>query len=79
MEVIRTRPGLSVIIPVYNSEKILPSLAERLVESLDILEINYEVIFVVDGSPDNSWQQVLTLQKQYGWLRGIFITKLWAA
>ena len=69
------KQGLSVIIPVYNSEKILPFLAERLAKSLDKLEKNYEVIFVVDGSPDNSWQQVLTLQKQYEWLRGIHLSR----
>ncbi|MCP4141691.1 MAG: glycosyltransferase family 2 protein [Chloroflexi bacterium] len=63
------------MIPIYKSEKIIPSLVERLAKSLERLEKNYEVIFVVDGSPDNSWQQVLTLQKEYHWLRGIHLSR----
>ncbi len=67
----RIKRGLSVIIPVYNSEKILPFLIERLEKALNTLGAEYEVIFVVDGSPDGSWKQVVRLQKKHAWLRGI--------
>lgn len=45
---------LSVVIPVYNEEKSLPLLQDRLFPALDALGKSYEVIFVNDGSKDGS-------------------------
>src|SRR2546426_4885544 len=45
---------LSVVIPVYNEEAGLPALFGRLYPALDSLGIDYEVIFVNDGSRDRS-------------------------
>ena len=47
-------PQLSVIIPVYNEEAILPALFMRLYPALDALGVNYEVLFINDGSRDHS-------------------------
>jgi undecaprenyl-phosphate 4-deoxy-4-formamido-L-arabinose transferase len=47
-------PKLSVVIPVYNEEQVLPSLFERLYPALDGLGIPYECLFVNDGSRDRS-------------------------
>ena len=47
-------PKLSVVIPVYNEEAGLGELFERLYPALDNLGIGYEVLFVDDGSHDNS-------------------------
>ena len=47
-------PGLSVVVPVYNEEAVLPSLFARLYPALDALGESYEVIFVNDGSTDRS-------------------------
>ncbi|MCC6134033.1 MAG: glycosyltransferase [Candidatus Contendobacter sp.] len=47
-------PFLSVIIPVYNEEAILPALFSRLYPALDVLNIAYEVLFINDGSRDRS-------------------------
>src|SRR5271165_2663767 len=47
-------PKLSVVIPVYNEEQVLPSLFERLYPALDGLGISYECVFVNDGSRDRS-------------------------
>ncbi len=45
---------LSVIIPVYNEELSLPALFARLYPALDKLALQYEVIFINDGSRDRS-------------------------
>jgi undecaprenyl-phosphate 4-deoxy-4-formamido-L-arabinose transferase len=50
---------LSIVIPVYNEEKTLPIMFQRLFPVLDKLDKAYEVIFVNDGSRDQS-QAVLT-------------------
>ncbi len=47
-------PKLSVVIPVYNEEAVLPALFARLYPALDALAVSYEVIFVNDGSSDRS-------------------------
>jgi undecaprenyl-phosphate 4-deoxy-4-formamido-L-arabinose transferase len=47
-------PVLSVIIPVYNEEEVLPKLFARLYPALDALGRPYELLFVNDGSRDRS-------------------------
>ena len=47
-------PELSVVIPVYNEEAVLPALFARLYPALDALGISYEALFVNDGSVDRS-------------------------
>jgi dolichol-phosphate mannosyltransferase len=53
---IETKPTmqLSVIIPVYNQEKELPSLLKRLKQALNSTLLNYELIIVNDGSCDKT-------------------------
>lgn len=67
-------PNLSVVIPVYGSEAVLPELASRLKDALDGIEwldSRYEVIFVCDCSPDHSWRAIQALASQYPWVRGL--------
>src|SRR5471032_1112147 len=47
-------PKLSVVIPVYNEEAVLPSLFARLYPALDALGVSYECVFIDDGSKDRS-------------------------
>src|SRR5271156_5283879 len=55
-------PKLSVVIPVYNEEAVLPTLFARLYPALDALKIAYEIVFVNDGSKDRS---VALLRQQF--------------
>ena len=45
---------ISVVIPVYNEEENLPTLISRLTEVLEGLGKSYEMVFVDDGSTDQS-------------------------
>jgi undecaprenyl-phosphate 4-deoxy-4-formamido-L-arabinose transferase len=47
-------PIVSVVIPVYNEESVLPALFARLYPALDALGVPYEIVFVNDGSDDRS-------------------------
>src|SRR5574340_45692 len=47
-------PQLSVVIPVYNEQEVLPALFERLYPALDKLGISYEIVFINDGGRDRS-------------------------
>ncbi|HZV65358.1 MAG TPA: glycosyltransferase [Telluria sp.] len=48
------KPELSVVIPIYNEEAGLAALFERLYPALDKMHLAYEIVFVNDGSRDNS-------------------------
>jgi undecaprenyl-phosphate 4-deoxy-4-formamido-L-arabinose transferase len=48
------KPRVTVVVPVYNEEAVLPGLFARLYPALDALGESYEVIFVNDGSSDRS-------------------------
>lgn len=56
------KPELSIVIPVYNEEAGLANLFARLYPALDKLGLPYEIVFVNDGSRDNS---VSILAEQY--------------
>jgi dolichol-phosphate mannosyltransferase len=47
-------PTLSLVLPVFNEEEVLPALLERLRTLLDRLKLPTEVIFVDDGSADRT-------------------------
>ncbi len=49
---------LSVIIPVYNEEENIPILHERLNQVLRGQDYSYEVIYVDDGSTDETFLQL---------------------
>ena len=49
---------LSVILPSYNEEKMILTAAERLAEILSGAGIDYELLFVDDGSKDKTWEMI---------------------
>jgi undecaprenyl-phosphate 4-deoxy-4-formamido-L-arabinose transferase len=51
-------PVISVVIPVYNEEDVLPALFDRLYAAMDAQDDPYEIIFVNDGSRDKSAQML---------------------
>ncbi len=59
-----TKAAISVVIPLYNEEKSLAELHNRIILSLQSLSSNYELIFVDDGSTDNSFSVIRDLHKR---------------
>lgn len=64
-------PGISVVVPVYNSEGTLTDLVARLEPVLRLTSASFELILVNDGSRDNSWALVRDLAGKHQWVRGI--------
>ncbi len=52
---------LSIVVPAYNEEVVLPILHSRLVAALSQIEDSCEIIYVDDGSSDNSRQVLKSL------------------
>jgi undecaprenyl-phosphate 4-deoxy-4-formamido-L-arabinose transferase len=57
-----TGPAVSIIVPIYNEQAVLPALFERLYAAMDALDRSYECIFIDDGSADDS---VRLLREQF--------------
>ena len=64
-------PGVSVVVPVYNSEQTLGPLAERLEPVLRGRGGAFELVLVNDGSRDGSWGVIDGLAAARPWVRGI--------
>ena len=54
---------LSVVLPAYNEEKMIQKAAGTIGGILQKEAIDYEIIFVDDGSKDGTWQQIEQTQK----------------
>ena len=48
----------SIVIPVYNSERIVGDTVDRVVEVVAEAGLRFELILVNDGSPDDSWSVI---------------------
>lgn len=57
-------PDISVVIPLLNEAESLPELYERIVAHTAEVALSYEIIFVDDGSSDDSWQIIQQLAAQ---------------
>lgn len=51
-------PSVSIVVPCYRSPQTLEPLVRRLRSTLDSKALTYEIVLVVDGSPDETWAVV---------------------
>lgn len=63
--------SVSIIVPVYNSEATLIELTKRINDVLEPLIQRFEIIFVDDGSQDNSWGIIKLLVEQHQNISGL--------
>ncbi len=71
----KIKKNISVIIPVYYSEKILDELCLRLHNSLSKITDSFEIILVDDRSPDNSWNKIKENAKKYYRIKGYLLSR----
>ncbi|MDX9702305.1 MAG: glycosyltransferase family 2 protein [Candidatus Auribacterota bacterium] len=62
---------ISIIIPAYNESDILDMLVKRLLAVTGSWKDSCEIIFVDDGSADNTWQQISEYHKKYPFIKGV--------
>jgi undecaprenyl-phosphate 4-deoxy-4-formamido-L-arabinose transferase len=63
--------GISVVVPVYNSQDTLKPFVARLKSTLEHCTDVFEVILINDGSQDNSWQVIKELVDSYEFAKGL--------
>jgi len=62
---------ISIVVPLYNEAESLPELCSWIDQVMLKNQFTYEMIFVNDGSKDDSWQVLQDLAKQYDTVKGI--------
>jgi len=55
---------ISIVVPVYNEEKSIRLMYDRLLSSISKISHNFEIIYVNDGSRDNSFLELVKLSKE---------------
>lgn len=66
---------LSVIVPAYNEAPMIAKTAGTIASILEQAKIPYEVIFVNDGSKDDTWEKIKAVEKEQDHIRGIHFSR----
>ena len=67
---------ITIIAPCFNEEKNIDEFYSRIISQLDKLQIqNYKIIFIDDGSIDNSWDKIFRLTKFNKKVNGIQLSR----
>jgi len=66
---------VSIAVPLYNEEESAPVLHEQLTNVLDGLGLEYEIIFVDDGSADQTFEQLRALTRSESRIRVVRLTQ----
>jgi len=62
---------ISVVVPLFNEEESLPELHDWIVRVMNEHQFTYEIVFINDGSTDQSWKVIEHLKSQNSFVRGI--------
>jgi glycosyltransferase involved in cell wall biosynthesis len=62
---------ISVVIPLFNEEESLPELHAWIKRVMEANQFTYEIIFINDGSTDQSWEVIEKLSEKDEHVRGI--------
>ncbi len=63
--------NLSIVIPLLNEQESLPELHSWIVKVMNANQYTYEILFIDDGSTDNSWQTIEQLSNENANVKGI--------
>ena len=56
---IKVKKMFSLVIPIFNEEKLIDDLVKRTISAIESFTRDFEVIFVDDGSTDQSAEKIL--------------------
>src|SRR5574343_117464 len=63
--------NISIVIPLLNEQESLPELCKWIEKVMQSHNFSYEILFVDDGSTDQSWNTILKLSKTNSNIKGI--------
>lgn len=62
---------LSIVIPLYNCEFTIEELVNRLNDTINSLNVNFEIILINDASPQNDWEKCKLLTSKFNFVKAI--------
>lgn len=65
----------SLVIPIFNEEKLIDELVTRTIKSIEVFTKDYEVIFVDDGSSDTSPDRIIDHSKNNRKIKLLMLSK----
>lgn len=66
---------LSIIIPSYNEGLLIDNTANVVVDIMTEHKIPYEILFVDDGSKDDTWNRIQAASKKHEHVRGVHFSR----
>jgi len=67
---------ISLVIPAYKEEKNIALMYQETKQTLlSSKKYNFEIIFINDGSTDNTWQEIQKLCKKNSNIKGINLSR----
>ncbi len=66
---------ISVVSPVYRSAMLVKPFINKVVMALQQLNVDYEIVLVDDGSPDDSWNAIIQECEQNSKLKAILLSR----
>lgn len=64
-------PEISIVIPVFDEEESLPELCTWISRVMEQHGFSYEVIMIDDGSHDNSWEEIIKINRDNSRFKGV--------
>ena len=62
---------ISVVVPLYNEAESLPELEAWITRVMNENNFTYEILFINDGSTDDSWEVIKRLRQQNPNVKGV--------
>ena len=66
---------ISIVIPVYNAEKIISQLINKIILCVTQITVDYEIILVEDCGSDNSWNEINKLAHDNSKIIGVKLSR----
>lgn len=69
------QPFISIISPVYAGQGILRELVTQIVKAVSTITKTFEIILIEDHSPDQSWEEIVEITRQFSYVKGVRLSK----
>ena len=66
---------MSIVLPAYNEEQMIEKTARTIARLMDNEDISYELVFVNDGSKDQTWERIKEASKKNSNIKGICFSR----
>ena len=66
---------MSIVLPAYNEEQMIEKTAGTIARLMENEDISYELVFVNDGSKDQTWERIKEASKKNSNIKGICFSR----